>query len=165
MDRQRFQVAHARRHGNRHDPDRCQEQALLDAGADHVVAVEAAGAAERVNGFTGGNGARVVFDPIGGPLFELLTRSMARGGILLEYGALSPEATPFPHSPCSAGPTLKGFLYTEIVSDDAALEAGKAFITDGLAAEELNPVIARTFSLDQIQDAHRFLESNEQVGK
>ena len=106
------------------------------------------------------------FDPIGGPLFEPLTRSMARGGILLEYGALSPEATPFPQfTVLGRSLTLKGFLYTEIVSDDAALEAGKAFITDGLAAGELKPVIARTFSLDQIQDAHRFLEFNEQIGK
>ena len=144
-----------------------KKQALLDAGADHVVAIgEEDLFVERVNEITGGNGARVVFDPIGGPLFEPLTRSMARGGILLEYGALSPEATPFPQfTVLGRSLTLKGFLYTEIVSDDAALEAGKAFITDGLAAGKLKPVIARTFSLDQIQDAHRFLESNEQIGK
>ena len=29
----------------------------------------------------------------------------------------------------------------------------------------MQPVIARTFALDQIVEAHRFLESNQQIGK
>ena len=60
--------------------------------------------------------------------------------------------------------TLKGYLYSEIVSDDAALDRAKAFIVAGLESRAL-PRIARTFPLDAIQDAHRFLESNEQIGK
>jgi NADPH:quinone reductase-like Zn-dependent oxidoreductase len=34
-----------------------------------------------------------------------------------------------------------------------------------LANGKLKPIIARTFSLDQIVDAHRYMESNEQIGK
>ncbi len=29
----------------------------------------------------------------------------------------------------------------------------------------MQPVIAKTFRLDDIADAHRYMESNEQVGK
>jgi len=29
----------------------------------------------------------------------------------------------------------------------------------------LKPIIAKTFSLDQIVEAHRYLESNQQIGK
>ena len=47
----------------------------------------------------------------------------------------------------------------------AALERAKAFITSGLASGQLKPVIARTFPLEQIQEATRFLESNAQIGK
>jgi len=61
--------------------------------------------------------------------------------------------------------TLKGYLNGEITNDDAALERAKAFITSGLASGQLKPVIARTFPLEQIQEATRFLESNAQVGK
>ena len=61
--------------------------------------------------------------------------------------------------------TLKGYLYVEIVNDDAALDRAKSFITKGLASGQLKPVIARVFRLDQIQEATRFLESNAQVGK
>jgi NADPH:quinone reductase-like Zn-dependent oxidoreductase len=50
----------------------------------------------RVTEITHGLGARVAFDPVGGPAFEPLTQRMSRGGILLEYGALSSEPTPFP---------------------------------------------------------------------
>lgn len=115
---------------------------------------------------TGGNGARVVLDPVGGPSFEPLTASMARGGILLQYGALSSEPTPFPlFTVLGKSLTLKGYLYSEVISDDAILERAKSFIVDGLTSGALKPVIARTFPLDQVQDAHRFLESNEQIGK
>jgi NADPH:quinone reductase-like Zn-dependent oxidoreductase len=91
---------------------------------------------------------------------------MARGGILIEYGGLSPEPTPFPlFSVLSKSLTLRGYLVHEIVSDPARLEAAKAFILEGLESGALKPIIARTFPLEQIVEAHRFLESNEQFGK
>ncbi|MFC4654854.1 MULTISPECIES: zinc-dependent alcohol dehydrogenase family protein [Rheinheimera] len=143
-----------------------KRQALLDAGAHYVVATEEEDLVARVMEITAGKGARVVFDPVGGPAFEPLTASMARGGILFEYGALSSEPTPFPlFTVLGKSLTLKGYLYNEVVSDDATLERAKAFISAGLASGQLNPVIAKTFPLEQIQQATRFLESNQQVGK
>jgi len=145
---------------------RAKAQALLDAGAAQVIVSDEEDIVSRVMALTGGEGARVVFDPIGGPGFEALTQSMARGGILLEYGALSPEPTPFPlFTVLGKSLTLKGYLYAEIVSDPAALARAKAFILAGLASGELAPIIARTFTLDEIQQAHRYLEANQQVGK
>jgi NADPH:quinone reductase-like Zn-dependent oxidoreductase len=61
--------------------------------------------------------------------------------------------------------TLRGYLMHEIVGDPARLEAAKAFVLAGLKSGSLQPVIAKTFSFDQIVEAHRFLESNEQFGK
>jgi NADPH:quinone reductase-like Zn-dependent oxidoreductase len=143
-----------------------KRDALLEAGAHHVIATEEEDLVARVMEITSGAGARVVFDPVGGPSFEPLTASMSRGGILLLYGALSPAPTPFPlFTVLGKSLTLKGYLYTEITKDDAVLERAKAFINDGLASGELKPRIAHTFTLDTIQEAHRFLESNEQIGK
>ena len=142
-----------------------KRQALIDAGAHHVVATEEE---DLVEGDEDNRWSRcaVVLDPVGGPSFEPLTESMARGGILLQYGALSGEPTPFPlFSVLGKSLTLKGYLYSEIVSDDAALDRAKAFIVAGLESGALKPRIARTFPLDAIQDAHRFLESNDQIGK
>src|SRR5215471_14937247 len=145
---------------------RAKRQALIDHGADHVVVTDEENLVARVMEITRDVGARVVFDPVGGPSFIALTDSMARGGILLEYGALSLEPTPFPlFTVLGKSLTLKGYLNGEITNDDAALERAKAFISIGLASGQLKPVIARSFPLEQIQEATRFLESNAQIGK
>lgn len=145
---------------------RAKRQALIEHGADHVVVTDEEDLVARVMELTSGVGARVVFDPVGGPSFIPLTQSMARGGILLEYGALSTEPTPFPLlTVLGKSLTLKGYLNGEITNDDTALERAKAFITKGLSSGQLKPVIARTFPLEQIQEATRFLESNAQIGK
>ena len=53
----------------------------------------------------------------------------------------------------------------EITSDPKRLERGKKFVNDGLADGSFKPIIAKTFPLDQIVEAHRYLESNQQIGK
>src|SRR5262249_29135609 len=66
-----------------------KRQALLDAGAAHVIASGEQDLVKEVLGITGGKGARVVFDPVGGPTFAKLAQATARLGILFLYGALS----------------------------------------------------------------------------
>ncbi|PSH70732.1 NADPH:quinone reductase [Phyllobacterium brassicacearum] len=143
-----------------------KKQALLAFGAAYVIASAEEDLEARLKEIVGPGGVRVAFDAVGGPAFEPLTAAMSRGGILIEYGGLSPEPTPFPlFSVLSKNLTLRGYLIHEIVSDPARLEAAKAFILDGLESGQLKPVIARTFPFDQIVEAHRYLESNEQFGK
>ncbi|MER8584195.1 zinc-dependent alcohol dehydrogenase family protein [Mesorhizobium sp. M1338] len=143
-----------------------KKQALLNAGAAHVVVSADENLAARLSEIAGPQGVRVVFDAIGGPIFEPLTAAMARGGILIEYGGLSREPTPFPLSAVLGKTlTLRGYLVHEITGNPAKLEAAKAFILEGLGTGALKPIIDRTFPFDQIVEAHRYLESNEQFGK
>jgi NADPH:quinone reductase-like Zn-dependent oxidoreductase len=143
-----------------------KKQALLDAGAAHVIAAAEEDLEGRLKAIAGPAGVQVVFDPIGGPIFEPLTAAMARGGLLIEYGALSAEQTPFPlFKVLSKSLTLRGYVVHEITGDPTRLEAAKAFVLDGLRSGALQPIIARTFPFEQIVEAHRFLESNEQFGK
>jgi len=143
-----------------------KKQALLDAGAAHVIASAEEDLEDRLKSVAGPAGVQVVFDPIGGPIFQPLTVAMARGGVLLQYGALSPEPTPFPlFTVLSKSLTLRGYLVHEITGDPARLETAKAFILDGLRSGALRPIIARVFPFEQIVEAHRFLETNEQFGK
>ncbi|RWD59547.1 MAG: NADPH:quinone reductase [Mesorhizobium sp.] len=142
-----------------------KKSALLDAGAAYVVASQEEDLEARLKEIAP-RGVRVVLDAVGGPIFAPLTAAMSRGGILLEYGGLSPEPTPFPLLAVLAKTlTLRGYLVHEITGDPVRLEAAKAFILDGLASGALKPVIARTFPFDRIVEAHRFLESGEQFGK
>lgn len=143
-----------------------KREALLETGAAHVIASAEEDLGARLAEIAGLEGVRVVFDPIGGPNFEPLTAAMSRGGILIEYGALSPDPTPFPiFAVLAKSLTLRGYLVHEISADPDRLEAAKAFIVKGLAAGALKPVIARTFPFERIVEAHRFLELNEQFGK
>ncbi|MGY2845816.1 MULTISPECIES: zinc-dependent alcohol dehydrogenase family protein [unclassified Bradyrhizobium] len=141
-------------------------QALREAGAAHVIASAEQDLQSRLEQIAGPNGVRVVLDAVGGPAFVPLTAAMAPGGILIEYGGLSPEPTPFPlANVLGKSLTLRGYLVHEIVRDPARLTAAKAFILDGLADGTLRPIIARTFAFEEIVEAHRYLESNTQFGK
>ncbi len=143
-----------------------KRQALLDAGAAHVIATDEQDLVKEILGITGGKGARVVFDPVGGPTFAKLAQATAQLGILFLYGALSTEPTPLPlFDVLGKWITIRGYVMMEITSDPARLETGKTFINEGLADGSLKPIIARTFPLDEIVEAHRYLESNQQIGK
>jgi NADPH:quinone reductase-like Zn-dependent oxidoreductase len=61
--------------------------------------------------------------------------------------------------------TIRGYKLVEVTTDPARLERGKRFVNEGLADGSLEPIIARTFPLDGIVEAHRYMESNQQIGK
>ena len=140
--------------------------ALREAGADHVVATDHQDLAAEVARITEGRGAALAFDPIAGPGVEVLARCMAMHGSILLYGRLTREATPFPLlAAMQKQLRVQGYTLFQITSDAARLAQGKAFVTAGLESGALRPVIARVFRLDDIADAHRFMESNQQTGK
>jgi NADPH:quinone reductase-like Zn-dependent oxidoreductase len=140
--------------------------ALLKLSAQHVIATETQDLVAEVQKLTQGRGARVVFDPVGGPTVARLMAAMAPRGILFQYGALSTEPTPLPLLELlGKSLTVRGYVLFELTSDPARLERGKQFVIDGLAAGSLKPVIAKTFPLAEIVAAHRYLESNQQIGK
>ena len=140
--------------------------ALKAAGAAHVVVTEDQDLAESIHSITSGKGARIVFDPIGGPGVDKLAQATSPGGTLILYGGLSLAPTLFPvASAFMKGLSLRGYVLFEILGDKARREAAIAFITKGLDAGTLKPVIAKTFPFDSIVEAHRYLESNAQVGK
>ncbi|MGV2289099.1 zinc-dependent alcohol dehydrogenase family protein [Trinickia sp. YCB016] len=145
---------------------RAKADALREFGADHVIVTDEENLAERVAQITDGKLARVAFDPVAGPALEALAQAVSTGGIILEYGALAPAPTPFPLFPVLAKMlTVHGYQYKQIVGNPERLARAKRFILEGLASGALKPVIDKVFTLDQIVEAHRYLESNQQFGK
>ncbi len=139
---------------------------LLEAGADHVIVTDEEDLVEKVMALTHGNGARMVFDPVAGPLLEQLAAATAPGGIIFEYGALAPHPTPFPLFPALAkGLTVRGYTLFEIVKNPDMLKRGKDYIYEGLESGSLKPIIDKTFPLTDIAEAHRYMASNQQKGK
>jgi NADPH:quinone reductase-like Zn-dependent oxidoreductase len=143
-----------------------KRDALLEHGAGHVVASSECDVAAEVMRITGGRGAKVVFDPVGGPFVETLAKAMADEGILIVYGSLSGAPTPYPHwSAALKGLSLRGWVASQIWNHPQRFTRFRDLILRGLAGGHLHPVVDRTFGLDQIVEAHRYLESNQQVGK
>ncbi|MCS3903296.1 NADPH:quinone reductase-like Zn-dependent oxidoreductase [Methylohalomonas lacus] len=141
-------------------------EALKQAGAAHVIASEQQDLVQEVMRITDNQGARIVFDPIGGPILESLAAATARFGTIFQYGALSTEPTPFPlFAVLGKGITVRGYTLFEFITNPAKLAQCVDFVNKGLADGQFKPVIAKTFTLDNIVEAHRYMESNEQFGK
>jgi NADPH:quinone reductase-like Zn-dependent oxidoreductase len=140
--------------------------ALREHGAKHVIATEETDLVAEVMKITHGRGARIVFDPVGGPYVDTLAQAMAQDGVLFVYGGLSGQPTMHPHWPAALkNLSIRGWVASTIWNDPVRFTRAKALVLQGLAEGRLTPVIARTFTLGQIAEAHRYLESNQQVGK
>jgi NADPH2:quinone reductase len=137
---------------------------LLALGADHVIVTEEEDLVSRVKEITGGKGARLVFDPVGGDYINTLAQATADGGIIFLYGMLSGKTTPFPMAAFGRRVAMYGYTFNEL-RNTPAWDMMKKYIYDHLADGSFKPEIARTFSFVQTVEAYKFLESNEQIGK
>jgi NADPH:quinone reductase-like Zn-dependent oxidoreductase len=143
-----------------------KKDALIKAGAAHVIATSTSDVTAEIRRITAGQGANVLLDAVGGPLLAQIIPAMAFRGKIYIYGTLSPEDTAVPAMEIlSKALQIAGFMVYDVNIDPARQRAAKDFIYDGLAAGKLKPVIARTFAFDDIVAAHQYLESNQQVGK
>jgi NADPH:quinone reductase-like Zn-dependent oxidoreductase len=139
---------------------------LLEAGAAHVIATQEQDLVAEVMRITNGNGARIAFDPVGGPDFPKLISVLADQGIAYIYGALSEGDTPIPVlEMIPKMPTVKGYSIRLVVGDEARRKAAVEYVVKGLASGALKPVIDRTFKFDDMVDVHRYLENGGQFGK
>ena len=139
---------------------------LTDSGAKYVIATEEEDLVKEINDITGGKGARVVFDPVGGPTLSKLIKALSFQGILYIYGALSDQPTPVaPLDLIGKILTIKGHNIGVTSGDPVRQRAAVEFVIRGLEKGTLKPVIDRVFPFDEIVDAHRYLEASGQIGK
>jgi NADPH:quinone reductase-like Zn-dependent oxidoreductase len=143
-----------------------KKKELLSLGADHVIATEEEDLVARVNEITGGKGARVIFDPIAGPGIDALAKAAAQSGTIFVYGALAKESTPYPlFDVLSKHLIVQAYTLFQITGDPQLREQAERYIYKHLKDGSFVPRIDRTFSLSQIVEAHRYMESNQQIGK
>jgi len=139
---------------------------LHEAGAAHVIATQEQDMVAEVMRITNGNGARVAFDPVGGPDFPKLISALADQGIVYIYGALSEGDTSIPVlEMIPKMPTVKGYSIRLVAGDEARRKAAVEYVVNGLASGALKPVIDRTFKFDDMVEVHRYMENSGQFGK
>lgn len=149
-------------------------QALLDAGADHVIVTGEENIVSRVQEITDGIGVQVVFDAIAGIMIPQLFECLGQGGRCVIYGIVDPSSPQIDIMPfmvkglsllSHAVVYFTGYPDLGLPQNVAAIEEAKEFLLPRLADGRLKPKISETFKLEEVSDAHRALESNKQVGK
>ena len=143
-----------------------KKKQLHEVGAKHVIVTQEQDMVAEVMRITNGIGARVAFDPVGGPDFPKLISALSDRGVVYIYGALSEDDTPMPVlEMIRKMPTIKGYSIRLVTGDDTRRKAAVEYVTKGLASGALKPVIDRTFKFDDMVEVHRYLENSSQVGK
>ncbi|CAN5249439.1 zinc-dependent alcohol dehydrogenase family protein [soil metagenome] len=143
-----------------------KKQTLLDAGAHHVIVTDSDDLIGEVMSATAGKGADLIFDAVAGPILLQLAKAAAYEASIFIYGALSLETTAFPlQVALKKGLSVRAYTMFQVTDDAARFARGKEYIYSGLKDGTLVPVIDKVFPFDQIVEAHRYMESNEQKGK
>ena len=151
-----------------------KQQALLDLRADHVIVTSKEDLGSRVKEITGGRGADLIFDPIAGDTLPTLAEAVAWGGQIILYGALGGTNVPYPlFAAFARNFTLRSYVVYSFCGletlglrrNEEAFARAVQFINENLASGKLKPAIAKIFPLSEIQETHRYMESNQQLGK
>lgn len=133
---------------------------------DAVIAAEP-GFREEVKALTGGAGADVIFDPVGGDIFDESTRCVAFGGRLLVIGFASgriPEVSV--NMPLIKGFSVVGVRAGEYGRRFPARGAENVAAIDALAAEgKIRPHVHASLDLADWREGFAMIERREVVGK
>jgi NADPH2:quinone reductase len=136
-------------------------------GADDTVNYSEVSLKEAVRELTSGRGADVIFDPVGGKLFDDCLRSVAWGGRILIVGFASGTIQMIPANlPLLKGCSVTGVFwgrFTEI--EPAAHKENTADLLAAVVDGKLNPHIGGVFPLDRVADALQLLADRRATGK
>ena len=144
-----------------------KREAIAELYAPDALIAADPGFREEVKARTGGKGADVIFDPVGGDIFDESTRCIAFGGRLLVIGFTSGRI-----SEVSVNmPLIKGFSVVGVRAGEYGRrfpERGAEHIAaiDALAAEgKIRPHVHAALDLADWREGFAMLERREVVGK
>lgn len=141
-----------------------KRQLLLDLGAHHVIATEEESVVKRIHEITGGEGAQLAFDSVGGDLVDALAEAVKPEGTIYLYGFLSGKPTAYPTAGFGRGISLTSYVLAQMKTPER-LALLKPYIFDRLTNKTFKPAIDKVFRFEEIIDAFRYMESNAQIGK
>ena len=140
-------------------------------GADHTIDHRREDIRERVKAITGGRGADLVFDPVGGDVFDASLRCVARGGRLLVIGFAAGRIPQIPANILLVkNLSVLGLNMGAYRTHDAGRLAGSfaelyAQLFTWYEAGKLKPHVSHRLPLDQAPAALELLTSRRATGK
>ena len=143
-------------------------EVVKDYGADHVINYRTGDFVPAVKALTGGRGADVIYDPVGGEVLEKSMRAAAYGARLLVVGFTSGGPTKI----MSNHVLIKGLSILGVRAGESARRQGSGLAKDyavelpRLAAlGVMRPHISHRFPMERAADAFRALIERKVIGK
>ena len=137
------------------------------AGADELINYSESNLKDEVKRLTGGQGADVIYDPVGGDLFDAAIRSIAWNGRLLVVGFASGRIPELPvNLALLKGAAVVGVFWGAFAQrqpQDNAANFQQLFAWH--AEGKLKPLVSQTFPLAQAAEAINMLGQRKAVGK
>jgi NADPH2:quinone reductase len=137
------------------------------AGADELINYSDSNLKDEVKRLTGGQGADVIYDPVGGDLFDAAIRSIAWNGRLLVVGFASGRIPELPvNLALLKGAAVVGVFWGSFAQrqpQDNASNFQQLFAWH--AEGKLKPLVSQTFPLAQTAEAINTLGQRKAVGK
>ncbi|MBD9577082.1 NADPH:quinone oxidoreductase family protein [Pseudomonas sp. PDM23] len=137
------------------------------AGADVLINYSEGSLKDKLKELTGGQGVDVIYDPVGGDLFEEAFRSIAWNGRMLVVGFASGTIPSLPANlTLLKGASLVGVFWGSFgqrqPQDNAAnFQQLFAWFAEG----KIKPLVSQTYPLEQAADAINHLGQRKAVGK
>ncbi|TLP76188.1 NADPH:quinone oxidoreductase family protein [Pseudomonas nitroreducens] len=137
------------------------------AGADVLINYSEGSLKDKLKELTGGQGVDVIYDPVGGDLFEEAFRSIAWNGRMLVVGFASGTIPSLPANlTLLKGASLVGVFWGSFAQrqpqDNAAnFQQLFAWFAEG----KIKPLVSQTFPLEKAADAINHLGQRKAVGK
>ncbi|MBU0809392.1 MAG: NADPH:quinone oxidoreductase family protein [Gammaproteobacteria bacterium] len=137
------------------------------AGADELINYSESNLKDEVKRLTGGQGADVIYDPVGGDLFDAAIRSIAWNGRLLVVGFASGRIPELPvNLALLKGAAVVGVFWGAFAQrqpQDNAANFQQLFAWH--AEGKLKPLVSQTYPLAQAAEAINMLGQRKAVGK
>ena len=136
-------------------------------GADEVINSGSEDVKERIRELTGGRGADVIFDPVGGALTEAAFRAIGWGGRHLIVGFAAGDIPRLPlNLPLLKSASLVGIFWGEHARRDPDRHrSDMAYLLGLLQAKRINPHIYRIYTLEEAKQALNDISDRRIKGK
>lgn len=136
-------------------------------GADHVIDTSSDDLRERVRAITGGRGADVIYDPVGGDLFDASVRLLSWEGRLLVVGFASGR---IPQAPANIllvkNCSVVGFFWGAYRKNGpAVMRASFEELLNWYAAGRLKPHVSKRYDLAEAGQAMTEMQQRRITGK
>jgi len=135
-----------------------KEPIILEMGADQVVVNEEIGFSEIINAITSDEGTDLILDTVGSPLWPQTFRSLSKRGLLIILGEVTGEEIRLNLAELIfRGATITGHVG---VSKNSVVESVHL-----VHEKKINPVVWKTFPMENILDASKSLETHNHLGR